>query len=523
MERVRQQQMKILKEHEKERAKMLDKMTDDILQNNTLTMKSKYFNIWAKRCSKRFQMLLKSKTIFEWKTKKRAFKGLISNWKENKELKEKKSIERQILSEKKKIQAAEQFYRSKALSTFFLRWTCKYKISRDKKIIEKHHSRRREMMNNFIEKMKENNVAKQETEMAQLHSVVSALVPKTEELPQVRKSKTSRKETAPNTSPIPRDPSTIPPQALSTSENVVEILANTEQEPKDKILVKKIKNLPPPAFLKTMEDRVSERKERWKQLQEKYKQQEEDKEKVKQEEDKKKQEDELEKKRLALEEKRKEKEQQKLKALEKEKRLLDAQAKLEKARCHYHRTIMKNRILKPLIALVKDIKEKERMANGHYCSNIGKFVFIGLRANIIEERELRKDLNKRKIQQLIRKHEIRSLSRSLKGLKQNVRRNEDMLEEAAAHYRHAALSTCLKQWKRSMRLMKEDRLLKKHENKKKADQFYTSHLLRVYFRNLRSHIQEEKFAREKEQQGKQLKEKVRGWLEDFKIKQDIDW
>lgn len=61
MEKIKQQQLKVLKEHEKERTEMLQKLSEEIIRNNNLTLKSKIFNVWMKKSAKRFQLLLKAK------------------------------------------------------------------------------------------------------------------------------------------------------------------------------------------------------------------------------------------------------------------------------------------------------------------------------------------------------------------------------------------------------------------------------------------------------------------------------
>ncbi|KAG2382525.1 hypothetical protein C9374_005105 [Naegleria lovaniensis] len=618
MEKVKQQQLKVLKEHEKERTEMLQKISEEILRNNNLTLKSKIFNLWMKKSAKRFQLLLKAKTLFQWKVKKKAFKALYQNCKLKKEVFEKQQIEKMLLLEKKRNQAADQFYRSRSLSSCFLKWVCQYKIARDRKIIERQHLRRRDMMNHFIEKMKKqqeevalhdtpnhhsvsslscttsdnnninhhnntntnnnNNTHKhpnikhqQRNDHAGEHKQRQVLKKSTKTLQDVEESMTNLNNSNENTitrkneenilhglpSNLTAVPSTCHGESLCVVEHSqnhltshsepsiqdnnihVERIASSNQvtmtssspppsctsnNDSHEKFTKKHSHLPQtPSFLKAMEERVNERKERWKQLQEKYKLQEESKEKLKQEEEKKKLEEELERKKALLEEKRREKELLKQKALEQELQRQENIQKREKAHNHYLNTLARNRILKPLKRLVQQVQKKEREMDHIYHLKLVKLVFIALRANVMEELELKRVMKQQCIDRRIEAMERKFMSRAFKGLKMNVKKNQQVMQDAIEHYSCSLFTTYFTQWKIRYKKTKERRLIRKYENNKKAEQFYEMYLLKRYFRNLQQAVIESRIQKEKEEQGKVLKEKVKHWLSDFRLKKDIDW
>lgn len=270
-------------------------------------------------------------------------------------------MEKMLLLEKKRNQAADQFYRSRSLSSCFLKWVCQYKIARDRKIIERQHLRRRDMMSHFIEKMKQQQQKEVQQEENSCQNHVKTKSNSSNSTPSSRNSNSSnnsnnssggggsgsekisvpRKEnslhanthTSSSTSPpqvlplsnqslpnidLEREmsskqqqqdtlqikeeqqlvlpPSSLPPNTSNHSEdngltnpnddddngNEWTSIQHVSQEqttiPHQTFVKKKTSHPSTPSFLKAMEERMNERKERWKQLQEKYKLQEESKE-----------------------------------------------------------------------------------------------------------------------------------------------------------------------------------------------------------------------------------------------------
>ncbi|KAL9641533.1 hypothetical protein ABK040_013454 [Willaertia magna] len=549
LERLKLQQKKVLEEHEKERVKIFDKMLLEIEDTKRLSLLSKTFNVWVKKSRKRWQLMLKIKTKLEWKRKRKAFRALFLNAQEEKEVREKKRLERELMIEQKKLNAADHFFRTRSLSRYFVKWVCQYRIARDRKIIEKQHARRKKVMENFIEKIKQPEPPKEQKEhpvevkVNPLDTTNKKISPqKVLVIPKERKRETQPKEKRIETnvqvvedtvegqqtgSPLVEsttDVSQSPKLTASLPTNNLNQSSQQNVESQSKTLtIRKLRSPTPPTFLKTMEERITERKERWKQLQEKYKQNEEEKERIRKEQEQKKLEEEQEKKKAIVEEKRKEKELAKLKILEKEKRQLELQQKLTMAQKHYERSLLKYLIWNPLMKIYQEAKLQEKTANRIYNISLLKKTLNILKFNVVEMKQLRKQENQKKIEQLIQKHERNCVLKAMKSLRINHKRMIDKYIEADYTYSHNSLKKHFSIWKKLQTRKKHQRILRKHENKQKANTYSTKFTKSFYFRRWRLNIQEQKEQRERERQQEQLKEKVKGWLEEYRFEFDDEF
>jgi hypothetical protein len=564
IENIKKQQAAIIQEQQKKKDKMLIDLITEIEATRRLKCLKRIFSLWHHRAVPRLQRMKTCQSRYQWKIKSKAFCSLKRLVEEKKSLREHIQIQKQLLEQHKKEAAATKLHRSKELSRYFIQWLTKYKISKEKRLLSVQHERRKQKMENFLEQFA-NKIVQQEDATKKSVQDIPKIQPsnsgsRTVTSVTTRKSVSSIRESQKirtnqkrveiqvatnkdvNPSPVSEQHHSItkPPSnilsdpvnsandaEIAVSEQVQIIPSDSDnssnQENTDQTVSSVKKPVKSPAFLLTMEQREKERKEKREQLQLLYKEKQLEREKRKKEEEERAIAEDSEKKRILLEEKRREKQLQIQKIEEKEQKRIELEEKNAKAYNHYRLSLMKYQIWIPLKKLVAKANGKMVTAEQFHEKHLKKKVFQCLRLHLMEMREQKQQENHLKVQLLqnkINRRRMRSMFNAWTVHQQMVL---DQNVEAEKIYRRNTMRYYLIGWKKSYEKHKEDRLITELEKESKADEFAQKFTLRCYFSRWQEYVEQQKDNREKNQIGLELKSKVRGWLDEFRSQNDIDW
>lgn len=95
--------------------------------------------------------------------------------------------------------------------------------------------------------------------------------------------------------------------------------------------------------------------------------------------------------------------------------------------------------------------------------------------------------------------------------------------KAIQHFAKKMSTKALLAWKRFTKRSKHDKELQEWEKEQVADQHAIQFTMRLYYARWRNFIEQVRATREKEQIGKELRNKIATWLEQFRLEKKIDW
>jgi hypothetical protein len=536
--KLKKQQEIVAKQNEVQLEKMRMGILAEYEGTKHLRIKKKIFGTWLRKSTNRIMLMKKLDAQWKWKLKSKSFHYWKSFVQEQRMIREQKQIEKELRDEKLRTEAAEKFCREKTLITFFMKWHCLFKIAQENAAIQKQQEARKLKMESLMERLR----SQQQPEPEPPVVIPEVKAPVPVKRPKLRPPKapiSNAREALPTMPELPThlrssltlERSTVeprqennvvtevaPPQQNDPVVEHIEVEPNPSTEAESKQEKKPVKEA---AFLKTMEQRSKERKERRDRLAQKYMEIEVEKERKRLEEEQKAIEEEQERKRQVVEEKKRERLAQQQKLLEKEQAEQEARDKWQKAKEHYHKTIQKNLIWLPLKRNMEAAREEIRRACYVYERNLSKKVIKKWKIVHHEHVQARLAARERVIVKMERKADKRLMQYIFDKLKENRIESLQKQESINQYFATKTISKCIVKWRRVLLEKQRRDEIKRLEMETIADEFVIGFRKRFFFSLWKDSVKKAKEKREMENIGAQLRARSQRLLSEYRITQGL--
>lgn len=146
----------------------------------------RYYSLWASRCSFRSQAYKRAAAFNDFQNLSQTFSFWKSRFHRRRHERELDQLEARLRHEKQMEEQANNFYMKKNLHKYFVKWSAKYKMAVEYRIIEEQHKKRRALLINKIEeKIEQQNEENQQekAEKAESSPPRKSLIPKSKPKP----------------------------------------------------------------------------------------------------------------------------------------------------------------------------------------------------------------------------------------------------------------------------------------------------------------------------------------------------
>lgn len=520
LEKIRLEKQKLIEEQKKivkhnllEKAKSFSTTID-------LRLKRKAFLFWKSLNTSMIKRLKEFEYKLLWKKKSKIFIAWKNYVKKQKEIKFEQILQRRLIVEQQREEAADNFYRMKLLTQSFIRMQFMFRLSKQKKEIIKVSKIRHEKMNNLLQRLQDS------AQQQQLQDPIS-------------QSPITTKSNSRTSMNISQDHSNS--QKSSPSRTNIELISKTShlqsnQDQADKTIQShqllqsqdnsetqsQAKSTQSHPFLSMLE-RQKARMESRRALQEKYKKADEEKERQREEEQRKLEQEEKEQKRLAIQEKKKEKELKIQKEKEKEQRLAEYKKKKEIADLHYLKACMKYHGFLPWKRFIQQMHDQNKKSDEYYSNNLKRLAFHTIlesyhnkKLHKEQEKKFGIELLVKSFNRVLLKQYFENLKQIFQSIQESNRRIDILYETNLKRY-------VFKEWLEKFRIQKTIR------EKKEAIQMdiamkHSNHFTKKwFFIRWKMFVILSKEEKKEKHLESQLRNKVENWLSDFRVKTELDW
>eukprot|EP00818_Percolomonas_sp_WS_P008649 CAMPEP_0117455236 /NCGR_PEP_ID=MMETSP0759-20121206/11254_1 /TAXON_ID=63605 /ORGANISM="Percolomonas cosmopolitus, Strain WS" /LENGTH=1183 /DNA_ID=CAMNT_0005248531 /DNA_START=134 /DNA_END=3686 /DNA_ORIENTATION=- len=537
MERLRRERVRLQQEHEEKRLQHLEEKADEFIATRHLRTKRQLFLLWRSKYLPQIRRLKDIQYQLAWKKKSRFFLAWRHFVEKQSENRYEQHLQRRMIVEQQRQDAADQFYRMRTLTKFLVRWQFMYKISKQRREIKKTSKLRQEKISSLLQRLQSDaQETSPEPQMEQTPMVNSQTTPEPpttgrskKRTPTKKTRKTSGRSKKPSStsassnqdaSSVQSDAQPLKSSQPTGGESIPDHSAS-QSTPTDTTHGEDTSSKPDP--MKHMMERQKARLEARKALQEKYRLAEEEKDRQREEELKKQEELEKEQKRQLLLEKKRQAELKKQKEEEREKRREEYHQKREKADMFRLRACLKFYGFLPWKQFVRMTREQSRHAQDHHDLLLKRQTFSNLQYAF----QLSQDEKQKQVQRAAFTMERFSnrflLSQCLQAWNQNYIERRAYYAEIDHSHHVRVMTESFQHW-RAVFLVVQSRRLEIESKQMDKAVIHSRKFTKKWFWMLwRAYTLQERECKREEQMATQLRSKVEGWLSDFRMQSDFDW